>query len=207
MKYYEDVLGLIGNTPLVRLNKLVPPGGATLLAKMEQLNPGGSVKDRMAYNMVRRAEEEGLLKPGATLVESTSGNTGLGLAMAAAVTPYPKGAYKGQDKFLGQKIGAELTVKNSTHLDIQLFGALGISCQDEPYTFADNQIKLTSTDPNDCLVKKLKKDNAEVTSAPFDAAKNAVTLNVAVQLPGTNGGQKIPFSLELDSEATKVKAM
>ena len=78
-------------------------------------------------------------------------------ALAAAVTPYPKGAYKGQNKFLGQKIGAELTVKNSTHLDINLFGALGISCQDEPYTFADNQIKLTSTDPNDCLVKKLKK--------------------------------------------------
>ena len=129
-------------------------------------------------------------------------------ALATAVTPYPKGAYKGQDKFLGQKIGAELTVKNSTHLDIQLFGALGISCQDEPYTFAGDEIKLTSTDPNDCLIKKLKKDNAEVTSAPFDATKNAVTLNVAVQLPGaSNGGQKIPFSLELDSEATKVKAM
>ena len=61
-------------------------------------------------------------------------------AVASAVTPYPKGAYKGQDKFLGQKIGAELTVKNSTHLDIQLFGALGISCQDEPYTFTNNEI-------------------------------------------------------------------
>ena len=128
-------------------------------------------------------------------------------ALAAAQTPYPKGAYKGQNKFLGQKIGAELTVKNSTHLDINLFGALGISCSDEPYTFADNQIKLTSTDPNDCLVKKLKKDNAEVTSAPFDAAKNAVTLNVAVQLPGGANGQKIPFSLELDSESKKVAMM
>ena len=85
-------------------------------------------------------------------------------------------------------------MKNSTHLDIQLFGALGISCQDEPYTFADDEIKLTSTDPNDCLVKKLKKDNAEVTSAPFDAAKNAVTLNVAVQLPGaSNGGPEDPL--------------
>ena len=69
-------------------------------------------------------------------------------AVASAVTPYPKGAYKGQDKFLGQKIGAELTVKNSTHLDIQLFGALGISCQDEPYTFADDEIKLTTTSPD-----------------------------------------------------------
>ena len=130
------------------------------------------------------------------------------VAVASAVTPYPKGAYKGQNKFLGQKIGAELTVKNSTHLDINLFGALGISCQDEPYTFTNNEIKLTATDPNDCLIKKLKKDNAEVTSAPFDATKNAVTLNVAVQLPGaSNGGQKIPFSLELDSESTKVAMM
>ena len=128
-------------------------------------------------------------------------------ALAGAVTPYPKGAYKGQDKFLGQKIGAERTVKNSTPLDIQLFGALGISCQDEPYTFADDEIKLTATSPDDCLIKKLKKDNAEVTSAPFDAAKNAVTLNVAVQLPGGANGQKIPFSLELDSESTKVAMM
>ena len=128
-------------------------------------------------------------------------------AVASAVTPYPKGAYKGQNKFLGQKIGAELTVKNSTHLDINLFGALGISCQDEPYTFTNNEIKLTSTSPDDCLVKKLKKDNAEVTSAPFDSKKNAVTLNVAVQLPGGGNGQKIPFSLELDSESKKVAMM
>ena len=128
-------------------------------------------------------------------------------AVASAVTPYPKGAYKGQNKFLGQKIGAELTVKNSTHLDINLFGALGISCSDEPYTFADNQIKLTATSPDDCLIKKLKKDNAEVTSAPFDSKKNAVTLNVAVQLPGGANGQKIPFSLELDSESKKVAMM
>jgi cystathionine beta-synthase len=121
MKYYEDVLGLIGNTPLVRLNKLVPPGGATLLAKMEQLNPGGSVKDRMAYNMVRRAEEEGLLKPGATLVESTSGNTGLGLAMAAAVRGY-KSVFTMPDKMSKEKVdmlkayGAEVII-TKTDLD------------------------------------------------------------------------------------------
>ncbi len=88
MKYAEDVLGLIGNTPLVRLNRLTNPRMATVLAKLENLNPGGSVKDRMAVNMVRRAEEAGLLGPGATLVESTSGNTGLGLAMTAAVRGY-----------------------------------------------------------------------------------------------------------------------
>jgi cystathionine beta-synthase len=88
MKYYDSVLELVGGTPLVKLNRLVEPGMATILAKMEQLNPGGSVKDRMARNMVLRAEEAGLIKPGDTLVESTSGNTGLGLAMTAAVKGY-----------------------------------------------------------------------------------------------------------------------
>lgn len=88
MKYYQNVLELIGNTPMVKLNRVVDEGMATVLAKMEQLNPGGSVKDRMAWHMVRRAEERGLIEPGATLVESTSGNTGLGLAMTAAVRGY-----------------------------------------------------------------------------------------------------------------------
>jgi len=88
MKVYDDILGLVGHTPLVRLNRLPGNGAATVYAKLEQLNPGGSVKDRMAVNMVRRAEHAGLIGPGATLVESTSGNTGLGLAMAAAVRGY-----------------------------------------------------------------------------------------------------------------------
>jgi cystathionine beta-synthase len=89
MQYHESVLDLIGGTPLVKLQRLVDERRmATVLVKMEQLNPGGSVKDRMAINMIRRAEERGLLRPGSTLVESTSGNTGLGLAMAAAVKGY-----------------------------------------------------------------------------------------------------------------------
>lgn len=88
MKYYESILDLVGHTPLVRLNRIVDAGMATIYAKLEQLNPTGSVKDRIAINIVRRAEEAGLIKPGATLVESTSGNTGLGLAMVAAVRGY-----------------------------------------------------------------------------------------------------------------------
>jgi len=88
MKYAENILDLVGHTPLVKLNRLADSRMATVLAKLENLNPGGSVKDRMAVNMVRRAEEAGLIKPGATLVESTSGNTGLGLAMTAAVRGY-----------------------------------------------------------------------------------------------------------------------
>jgi cystathionine beta-synthase len=89
MNYAENVLELIGHTPLVRLNRMVDRATmATVLVKMEHLNPAGSVKDRMALNMVRRAEEQGVIRPGSTLVESTSGNTGLGLAMVAAVRGY-----------------------------------------------------------------------------------------------------------------------
>ena len=104
MKYHENVLALVGNTPLVKLNRLPGPDSATVLAKMENLNPGGSLKDRMAVNMVRRAEEAGLIKPGATLVESTSGNTGLGLAMTAAVKGY-RCVFTMPDKMSKEKIG------------------------------------------------------------------------------------------------------
>ena len=115
MNYYENVLGLVGRTPLVRLNRLADDSMATVLVKMEQLNPGGSVKDRMAVNMVERAEEAGLLEPGGTLVESTSGNTGLGLAMAAAVKGY-RCIFTMPDKMSAEKIdmlkayGAEVVV-------------------------------------------------------------------------------------------------
>src|ERR671936_1465289 len=88
MTIHTSVLELIGGTPLVRLNRLPKPGGATVVAKVESLNPGGSVKDRIALSMVEDAERRGVLRPGATIVEPTSGNTGVGLAMAAAVKGY-----------------------------------------------------------------------------------------------------------------------
>lgn len=84
----DSVLDLIGNTPLVRLNRIVGEEVAELYAKMENLNPGGSVKDRIALAMIRDAEEKGLLSPGATIVEPTSGNTGIGLAMICAAKGY-----------------------------------------------------------------------------------------------------------------------
>ncbi len=80
-----SALELIGNTPLVRLDRLRPAGSAEVVAKLESLNPAGSVKDRIALAMIEDAEERGVLKPGATIVEPTSGNTGIGLAMVAAV--------------------------------------------------------------------------------------------------------------------------
>ena len=83
-----SVLELVGSTPLVRLNRIPKAGGAIVLAKLESLNPGGSVKDRIALAMVEEAERRGVLKAGATLVEPTSGNTGIGLAMVCAVRGY-----------------------------------------------------------------------------------------------------------------------
>ena len=88
MEFQENVLGLIGNTPLIKLNRLTRDLKAQIFAKMENLNPGYSVKDRIGVAMIEAAEREGILKPGGTVVEATSGNTGIGLALAAAVKGY-----------------------------------------------------------------------------------------------------------------------
>lgn len=88
MKYAPDVLGLIGQTPLVRLNRVVPKNAATVLGKVEALNPGGSVKDRIALKLLEQAEREGRLKAGGWVVEPTSGNTGIGLALVCAARSY-----------------------------------------------------------------------------------------------------------------------
>src|SRR5687767_5459970 len=88
MEFQENVLGLIGNTPLIKLSRLTRDVKAQVFAKMESLNPGYSVKDRIGVAMIEAAEKEGILKPGGTIVEATSGNTGIGLALAAAVKGY-----------------------------------------------------------------------------------------------------------------------
>jgi cysteine synthase A len=85
---HDTILGTIGGTPVVRINRMTGPSDAELLAKLESFNPGGSIKDRIALNMIEDAEERGALKPGDTIVEPTSGNTGIGLAMVAAVKGY-----------------------------------------------------------------------------------------------------------------------
>ena len=85
---HKEITELIGRTPLVRLNRLSKPGSATIYGKVEFFNPGGSVKDRICLNMINEAEREGKLKPGGTIVEPTSGNTGIGLALIAAVRGY-----------------------------------------------------------------------------------------------------------------------
>lgn len=111
----SSVLELIGDTPLVRLRRLVKPGWAAVLAKLETLNPGGSVKDRIAFAMIEEAERQGRLKPGDTIVEPTSGNTGVGLAMVAAVKGYRLILTMPEDmsverRTLLQRFGAELVL-------------------------------------------------------------------------------------------------
>ncbi|HXR11132.1 MAG TPA: pyridoxal-phosphate dependent enzyme, partial [Gaiellaceae bacterium] len=112
---YPSILDLVGGTPIVRLDKLSPPGGAQLLAKLEYLNPGGSVKDRIGLPMIEAAEREGKLRPGGTIVEPTSGNTGVGLAIAAAIKGY-RCIFVMPDKMSQEKIallrayGAEVVI-------------------------------------------------------------------------------------------------
>jgi cystathionine beta-synthase len=88
MKYFKNILGTIGDTPLIKLNNITAEMSTLVLAKVEFFNPGSSVKDRMALKMVEDAESDGRLKPGGTIVEGTSGNTGMGLALAAIVKGY-----------------------------------------------------------------------------------------------------------------------
>jgi cystathionine beta-synthase len=112
---YPTVLELVGHTPLVRLQRLVPVGAATVVVKLEYLNPGGSIKDRIGIKMIEAAERAGKLKPGGTIVEPTSGNTGTGLAIAAALKGY-RCIFVMPDKMSQEKIsllrayGAEVVI-------------------------------------------------------------------------------------------------
>jgi len=118
---YPTLLELVGGTPLVRLQNVVPDGAATVVAKLEYLNPGGSIKDRIAITMVDAAEREGKLKPGGTIVEPTSGNTGTGLAIVAALRGY-RCIFTMPDKMSREKISL-----------LKAFGAEVIVC---PYAVA-----------------------------------------------------------------------
>jgi cystathionine beta-synthase len=113
--WYNNILETIGNTPLIKLNKITSNLPATILAKVDYFNPGNSIKDRMALKMVEVAEAEGKLKPGGTIIECTSGNTGMGLALAAVVKGY-KCIFTTTDKQSKEKmdilraVGAEVIV-------------------------------------------------------------------------------------------------
>jgi len=115
MKFSKDILSAIGNTPLVKLNKILEENSANVFAKCEFMNPTGSIKDRMALHIIEEAEKSGKIKPGGTIVENTSGNTGLGVAMVAAVKGY-RCVFTMPDKMSTEKVnmlkayGAEVVI-------------------------------------------------------------------------------------------------
>jgi cysteine synthase A len=114
----QNAAELIGNTPVVKLNRLAPPGGAEVYVKLESFNIGGSVKDRIALNMINAAEAEGKIKPGDTLLEVTSGSTGIGLALVAAVKGYKLVIVMGDNvslerRQLARAYGAEVVIVTS----------------------------------------------------------------------------------------------
>jgi len=140
-KVFDDILGTIGDTPLVRLNHITRDIPATVFAKVETFNPGHSIKDRMALRMVEDAEREGLLKPGGTIIEGTSGNTGMGLAMAAIVKGY-KCIFTTTDKQSKEKVDA-----------LRAFGAEVIVCPtdvdpEDPRSYYSVSSRLVKETPN-----------------------------------------------------------
>lgn len=141
MKIHENILSTIGNTPMVKLNRIVKDLPCTVLAKVETFNPGNSIKDRMALKMIEDAEKAGLLKPGYTIIEGTSGNTGMGLAIAAIIKGY-KCIFTTTDKQSKEKVDA-----------LRAFGAEVIVCPtnvdpEDPRSYYSVSSRLVNEVPN-----------------------------------------------------------
>lgn len=157
--WYNNILETIGNTPLVKLNNLTKGMEATVLAKIETTNPGNSIKDRMAVKMIEDAEQSGLLKPGGTIIEGTSGNTGMGLAMAAVIKGY-KCIFTTTDKQSKEKIDA-----------LRAFGAEVIVCPtnvepEDPRSYYSVSSRLEREVPN--AWKPNQYDNLSNTQAHYE---------------------------------------
>src|ERR1700722_11054598 len=141
MSYYNNILELIGNTPLLKINRITKDIPATILVKIETVNPGNSIKDRMALKMIEDAEKSGKLKPGGTIIEGTSGNTGMGLAIAAVIKGY-KCIFTSTDKQSKEKFDA-----------LRAFGAEVIVCPtnvdpEDPRSYYSVSSRLQSEVPN-----------------------------------------------------------
>jgi len=157
--WYNNILETIGNTPLVKLNKITEDIPATVLAKIETTNPGNSIKDRMALKMIEDAEKAGLLKPGGTIIEGTSGNTGMGLAMAAVVKGY-KCIFTSTDKQSKEKFDA-----------LRAFGAEVIVCPtdvepEDPRSYYSVSSRLEREVPNSWKANQY--DNLSNTQANYE---------------------------------------
>ena len=160
MEYAENILGTIGNTPLVKINKLTEGIDALVLAKYETFNPGNSVKDRMAVKMIEDAEAAGLLKPGGTIIEGTSGNTGMGLALAAIVKGYRMVCVMA-DKQSKEKIDI-----------LRAVGSEVVVCPtdvapDDPRSYYSTSKRLSEEAPNSWYVNQY--DNLSNTKAHYES--------------------------------------
>ncbi len=184
MKYHENILGIVGNTPLVKLNKIAKDVDATILAKLEFMNPGGSVKDRMAVYMVEKAIKKGFLKPGGIIIESTSGNTGIGLAMYAAVKGF-KAIFTIPDKMSQEKINL-----------LKAFGAQVVVCPtnvppDSPESYYEVAKRIHRETPNSYLVNQYhNEDNVEahyMTTGPEIWEQTGGRIDYLVAGAGTGG--------------------
>ncbi len=157
--WYNNILETIGNTPIVRLNQITKEIPATVLAKIETTNPGNSIKDRMAVKMIEDAEKSGKLKPGGTIIEGTSGNTGMGLAMAAIIKGY-KCIFTTTDKQSKEKVDA-----------LRAFGAEVIVCPtnvdpEDPRSYYSVSSRLEREVPNSW--KPNQYDNLSNTQAHYE---------------------------------------
>ena len=159
-KIYNNILETIGNTPLVKLNSITKDVKATVLAKVETTNPGNSIKDRMALKMIEDAEKKGLLKPGYTIIEGTSGNTGMGLAIAAIVKGY-KCVFTTTDKQSKEKADA-----------LRAFGAEVIICPtdvepEDPRSYYSVSSRLVKEIPNSWKANQY--DNLSNSQAHYES--------------------------------------
>src|SRR5688572_7782669 len=159
-KICDTILDTIGNTPMVRINNLTKDLPATVLAKVETFNPGNSIKDRMALKMIEDAEKSGLLKPGGTIIEGTSGNTGMGLAIAAIVKGY-KCIFATTDKQSKEKVDA-----------LRAFGAEVVVCPtnvdpEDPRSYYSVAARLNREIPNSFYPNQY--DNPSNTQAHYES--------------------------------------
>ncbi|HQV53408.1 MAG: pyridoxal-phosphate dependent enzyme [Flavobacteriales bacterium] len=160
MKIHENILTTIGNTPMVKLNKITKDLPCTVLAKVETFNPGNSIKDRMALKMIEDAEKSGALKPGGTIIEGTSGNTGMGLAIAAIIKGY-KCIFTTTDKQSKEKVDA-----------LRAFGAEVIVCPtnvdpEDPRSYYSVSSRLVNETPNSWKANQY--DNLSNSDAHYES--------------------------------------
>jgi len=199
----ENILGKVGDTPIVKLDKIGANLNCTLLGKCEYFNPGGSVKDRIGKNMIENAEKDGLIKPGDTLIEPTSGNTGIGLALAAAIKGYkmiitmPEKMSKEKEVVL-RALGADI-VRTPTE-----------AAWDAPESHIGVAKKLNREIPNSYILDQYSNENNTMAHYNFTANEIIQQLNGKIDMlvagVGT-GGTITGIAKKLKEEIPKIKVI